>query len=93
MLDLIVYEPKSVALVVLLLLSFVLPYFASRATSERAVQIAFSGQALLAVAGLLVLLLPRFIYVEMAGAVAGCAVFAYVLTQLQPDAKEQQPIA
>jgi hypothetical protein len=82
MLDVLRYEPQTVSLICLLLLSFVLPITASKATTEKAVQLAWSGQSLLAVAGLAVLMVPRYSYVALGFAAVGCGIFAYVVSQL-----------
>ena len=82
MMDVLLYEPKSVSLVLLLLLSFVLPFSASRVNSERAVQLAWTGQSLLAIAGICVLFAPKYAYLAVAGACAGCGLFVYLLAQM-----------
>jgi hypothetical protein len=84
MLDLFRYEPQTVSLVCLLLLSFVLPMAASRAKTERAVHLAWAGQSMLAVAGLAVLLAPQHAYIAMILGGAGCVALAYFLPQLAP---------
>jgi hypothetical protein len=82
MLDLLRYEPQTVSLICLLLLSFVLPIAASRAKTERAAQVAWGGQSVLALAGLVALLVPQYAYFAMLLAGASCAGLAWFLPQL-----------
>lgn len=82
MMDVLLYEPKSVSLVLLLLLSFVLPFTAARVNSEKAVQLAWTGQSVFAIAGVCVLFAPKYAYLALAVACAGCGVFVYLLAQM-----------
>ena len=91
MMDVIHYEPLSVSLILLLLLSFVLPIAAARANNEDATQLAWGGQLVAAFAGIAMLLFPQFSYVALACACLSVIVFVYVLNQLPTNtAKARQ---
>jgi hypothetical protein len=81
MTDVLLREPQAVSLVLLLLLSLVLPYASTSFPSKKATKLAWEGQLIMAIQGLVILAWPGLAYLALVSAILTCGIFVYILSQ------------